>query len=290
MEFEEHIRQATCRVDADDGQLGSSFWISDEYLITAAHVVEAVPDDEIKIQTYNNESLKVEVIESDPNTDQVAGTDLAVIKARQTPQNHESLTVHSKLPSIGTDVLWTGYASLFGEAEIDRQRFGWGKVASQPYGEKTQSFFEVDGLFNPSHSGGPVVNEKTGNVVGVVSASAGGFDELESKWAERVNRLTELFNLQQQSGNAHFYSLTYKDPGEAFNGKRVLENLGLDVEMDSSGNDVTLIYSPQEIPMQAGFVQAEISKLLFDTAQNTFQMGVGIASGGEALEKKAAVK
>lgn len=284
MQIEEQIRQATCRVDGKDGQLGSSFWVDNEYLVTAAHVVEAVPDDELKIRTYDNESIEVEVIESDPNTELETGTDLAVIKAGQSPSKHESLTVSSELPSIGTDVLWAGYARLFGEAEIDRQRFGWGKVASKPYGEAVQSFFEVDGLFNPSHSGGPVVNEKSGNVVGVVSASAGGFDELESGWAERVNRLTELFNLKQQADNMMFQNMVYNDPKDAFHDKRVLENLGLNVEIDSSGDDIKLQYSPEEIPIQAGFIQAEVSKLLLDTAQNTFQMGVGIASGGDSLE------
>jgi hypothetical protein len=290
MELEEQVRRATCRVDTNDSQLGSSFWVDDKYLITAAHVIEAVSNSELKIQTWDNESIEVEVIESDPNAGQETGADLAIIKPVKTPQNHESLTVNSNIPSIGTDVFWAGYASLFGETEIDRQRFGWGKVASEPYGEDEQNFFEVDGLFNPSHSGGPVVNKKTGEVVGVVSASAGGFDELESAWGERVNMLTELFDLQRQSNNMLFSNLTYEDPSKAFNDKRVLENLGLDVKTDSSGEGVKLTYSPEEIPIQAGFVQAEISKLLFDTAQNTFQMGVGIASGGENLEKKATVE
>lgn len=287
MKFEEKVRRATCRVDTSRGQLGTSFWVSDSHLITAAHVVESATKSELNIRTFDGETIEIEVVESDPNNNEETGTDIAVIEATQPPTTHESIDISSELPSIGTDVFWTGYARLFGEAEIDRQRFGWGKVASSPYGEDTQSFFEVDGLFNPSHSGGPVVSKSSEKVVGVVSASAGGFGDLESKWADRVNRLTELFNLQQRGGHSLFRNITYDDPGEAFHDKNVLEQLGLDVEVDSSGDGVELKYSPQEIPIQAGFVQAEISKLLFDTAQSTFQMGVGIASGGRSLKKMA---
>lgn len=283
MGIEQKIRKATCRVDGGGHQLGSSFWVDDQNLVTAAHVIEEAPGSNLELQAFDGENLEAEVVATDPGTAETLGSDLALVEVNKTPSEYEILDIETTVPSIGTEVLWSGYAKLFGEERIDRQRFGWGNVASETYGNGRGSFFEVDGLFNPSHSGGPVVDVETGNVVGIVSASAGRFDDLVSEWSELVSRLTGLFKVQQQGDNIHFRTLRYSDPGKAFQEKAALENLGLDTDIDVSSDPIELTFSPPDIPIQAGFVQAEISKLLFDTAQRTFQMGVGIASGGEKL-------
>lgn len=283
---EQSIRKATCRVDQGGFQLGSSFWVNDQYLVTAAHVIEEVTDNQLTIKTFDGEIIGAEVVTSDPGRPETSGSDLAVIKADKTSDQCETLDVEVTVPPIGTEVLWSGYARLFGEKDqIDRQRFGWGNIASETYGNNRGSFFEVDGLFNSSHSGGPVVDVETGDVVGIVSASAGEFTALKSSWSELVGRLTALFNLQQQEDSMLFWTREYTDPGKAFQDKNILSDLGLSPEIDASGDTIKLKFSPEEIPIQAGFVQAEISKLLLDTAQSTFQMGVGIASGGEPLQK-----
>lgn len=283
---EQIIRKATCRVDQGGSQLGSSFWVDDQYLVTAAHVVEEVTDNNFTIKTFDGEIIGVEVVASDPGRPETSGSDLAVIKADQTPDQCETLDIEVTVPPIGTEVLWSGYARLFGEKDqTDRQRFGWGNIASETYGNNSGDFFEVDGLFNPSHSGGPVVDVETGNVVGIVSASAGEFTALESSWSDLVGRLTSLFNLRRHGDAMMHWGWEYSDPGEAFQNKRILEDLGLNPEVDTSGENIKLEFRPEEIPIQAGFVQAEISKLLLKTAQSTFQMGVGIASGGEPLQE-----
>ncbi|WP_160113897.1 S1 family peptidase [Halobellus limi] len=286
MSVENKIRDATCRVDSRGSQLGSAFWVDSNLLLTAAHVVEASPDETVSIRTVDGESFQADIVKKDVNTDQNSGSDLALLEADVPPEDYEVLPMNTEIPSIGTEVLWSGYARLVGEPKIDRQRFGWGRVASTEYGEGEGSFFEVDGLFNPSHSGGPVIDNASGNVVGVVSASAGGFGDVEQKWTEQITQLQELFKLQSSSDGMLFRTYEYEDPGRGIQAKTVFQSMGLNVDsdVDDDGN-IHLQINTEEIPLAAGKIQAELAKLLLDTSQATFQMGVGIASGGSFLKE-----
>lgn len=283
MDIEEQIEKATCRVDAGNIQLGTAFWVDCERLITAAHVVEEIEDDTVTLQDAEGTSFEARVEYSDPNTVDKSGTDLALLSTKAAASDG-GLSLDSEVPSIGTELVWSGYARLFGESKIDRQRFGWGRVASREYEIGRGTFYEVDGLFNPSHSGGPVVDKETGEVVGVVSASAGEFDQLIDKWLERVRVLQGLFDLAK-GGGMLYRNYSYDNPEDALHDKTVFEDLGLNVDMESDDDgSITLRINMEEIPIQAGQVQAEISELLLETAQQTFQMGVGIASGGDVLD------
>lgn len=283
---EKIIRLSTCRIDSAGEQLGSCFWVDDNQLLTAAHVTEAAEQGSITVRTSEGETIEGEVIREDLNTDENPGSDIAVIKTEEQPDKFETLPINKDLPSIGTDVVWSGYARLMGESKIDRQRFGWGKVASVDYGNNEGSFFEVDGLFNPSHSGGPVVVAETGQVVGVVSASAGGFERLKQEWTKRVNLLQELLSLSKNAGGMMFRTYTYTQPEDAIKDKALFEQMGLSVESDTDDEgNMTLQIDVEEIPVAASQIQSELAKLLLDTAQATFQMGVGIASGGPPLDK-----
>lgn len=286
METEEIIRKATCRVDSGGKQLGSSFWVGENTLLTAAHVTEAAQQDSIVVRTVEGELLDAQVTHQELNTDNNSGSDVALLETNEMPNTYETLSINTSIPSIGTEVVWSGYARLFGEPKIDRQRFGWGHVASEEYGKDSSRFFEVDGLFNPSHSGGPVVVSETSQVVGLVSASAGGFEELEQAWTNRIGMLQELFNLQQGPSGMLFRTFTYEEPENAIQDKATFEQLGLSVDTDTDNDgNMQLKINTEEIPIAAGQIQAELGKLLLDTAQATFQMGVGIATGGEALNK-----
>jgi len=285
MGIQERIKQATCRVDSGGDQLGSSFWVEEGVLLTAAHVTEVAQRGSVKVRTIHGAEIEAEVVYQDGNTEDSPGSDIAVLETDEMPDEGATLPINPDIPSIGTEVVWSGYARLIGESKIDRQRFGWGRVASEQYGEGNSTFFEVDGLFNPSHSGGPVVDTQSGEVVGVVSASAGGFERLEEEWEERIGMLQELFSLQQGSSGMLFRTYTYEEPEKALHDKAIFERLGLSVEMETNNDgDMQLQINTEEIPVAASQVQAELAKLLLDTAQATFQMGVGIASGGEALD------
>jgi len=283
MRIEEQIRAATCRVERPRSQ-GSAFWVADGHLITAAHVVANNNSGDITIRTHNGEVLDADVIYEDQNKADDPGSDIAVLSTDSFPEECQSLSVSSTIPDIGMKVMWSGYARLVGEDSIDRQRFGWGRIASASYPNGDGMFFEVDGLFNPSHSGGPVVNEKTGKVVGIVAQSAGSFEGLYEQWEEKVERLTGLFNLSKQFQGMMHKSFTYDDPGNAVHDMGVFDRLGLEYEeeINEDGNYEVKV-NTEQIPIVAGQVQGEISELLLDTAQKTFQMGVGIASGGDEL-------
>lgn len=285
MGIQERIKQATCRVDSGGEQLGSSFWVNNGVLLTAAHVTDVAQQDSVNLQTIHGAKIEAKIVYQDVNTEDNPGSDIAVLETDEMPEEATTIPINSDIPSIGTEVVWSGYARLIGEFKIDRQRFGWGRVASEQYGESNSTFFEVDGLFNPSHSGGPVVDTQSGEVVGVVSASAGGFERLEEEWEERIGMLQELFSLQQQSSGMLFRTYTYEVPEKALHDKAVFERLGLSVETETNNDgDMQLKINTEEIPVATSQIQAELSKLLLDTAQATFQMGVGIASGGDALE------
>jgi len=288
MKIEEKTEKATCRVDFGNNQLGSSFWVSETELISAAHVVDVPSNDNLSIKTHNNESIPVEVTQIDAENQDGSGTDLALLEIDSRPNNHEILNISPEIPPIGSEVFWSGYARLFGESKIERQRFGWGKVASNKYGNERAEFFEVDGIFNPSHSGGPVISQETGEVVGVVSASAGAFDQLEQMWSKRSSNLSEAFKIYEVSTEGSQAgvrtTLSASNPAEMAQVQHIFDQIGIDydVNTDEDGN-ITVTYLRAELPVRAGVMLSEMSQLLLDTARNTFQMGVGIASGGKVL-------
>lgn len=283
MAVEQKIQEATCRVDGTAGQ-GSAFWVAENHLITAAHVVAASKPEDLTIRTYDGSVLEADVIYEDQDTYEDPGSDIAVLNSARHPDECQILPVSSTVPPIGTKVTWSGYARLVGENSLDRQRFGWGRIASEPYPNGDGTFFEVDGLFNPSHSGGPVVNEKTGEVVGIVAQSAGSFKSLYEQWEEEVEKLTDLFELSEQfRGMMHRY-ITYDDPGNAVHDMGIFDRLGLEYEEEvNDDGKYKITINPEQVPIRAGQIQGEISELLLETARKTFQMGVGISSGGDEL-------
>lgn len=283
MAVEEDIQEATCRVDGTSGQ-GSAFWVAENHLVTAAHVVTASKPDDLTVRSYSGSILEVEVIYENQNTRENPGSDIAILTTTRHPEECQTLPVSSSVPEIGTKVIWSGYARLVGEDPLDRQRFGWGRIASEPYPNGDGTFFEVDGLFNPSHSGGPVVNEETGEVVGIVTQSAGSFEGLYEQWEEKVETLNGLFGLSQAFQGGMFREFSYDDPGNAVHDMGVYDRMGIEYEQEvNDDGNYEISVDPDQIPIRVGQIQAEISELLLDTAQKTFQMGVGIASGGDEL-------
>lgn len=283
MAVEEDIQEATCRVDGTRGQ-GSAFWVAENHLITAAHVVTASKPDDLTVRSYSGSILEVEVIYENQNTRENPGSDIAVLTTTRHPEECQTLPVSSSVPEIGTKVIWSGYARLVGEDLLDRQRFGWGRIASEPYPNGDGTFFEVDGLFNPSHSGGSIVNEETGEVVGIVTQSAGSFEGLYEQWEEKVETLNGLFGLSQSFQGGMLREFPYDDPGKAVHDMGVYDRLGIEYEQEvNDDGNYEIRVDPDQIPIRAGQIQAEISELLLETAQKTFQMGVGIASGGDEL-------
>jgi len=293
--MENVIKASTCRVDADGKQIGSAFWVSDNHLLTAAHVATAQSENNLTVCTNTGEEREVEVIYSDSNTAENPGSDIAVLSAQNKPNDCKILPVSPNIPKIGQKVLWSGYARLFGEKDsIDRQRFGWGRVASEKYENGGGLFFEIDGNFNPSHSGGPVVHEASGEVVGIVSESAGDFTSVLEKVQNRIEPLTRIrdFLIQRRSISGTFnQGFTYRDQEQATEDKNLLEELGFDInsKIDKNGRYVNYL-DKGELAIRTSQLQADLSEILFRSLHGTVQMGIGVASGGPELRKHIPVE
>lgn len=286
MSIEQEIQKSTCRIDKNGEQQGSAFWINDDKLVTAAHVVDNFAETGVNIRAPDGESISCAVTHNDPITSSNQGTDLALLEPAREPGDYGMLSIDANVPPIGTEVVWSGYATLFGEPRINRQRFGWGKIASEKYKKSNAEFFEVDGLFNPSHSGGPVVSKENEQVIGVVSASAGRFDKLEEKWFDRSNLLeeaTDLYRKSTEEGSGVYSTFTTTDPPNAAAIQHIFDRIGVNYEANTNGTEISIRFLRSEIPGRFGAVLHEMADLLLETAHGTFQMGIGIASGGEPL-------
>lgn len=274
------VRAATCRVDVKGRHLGSAFWVDDRLLLTADHVVREAERDTFTLNTHDGARITAHV------SDQIGGADLAMLQADERPSGVESLSVSADVPEIGCEVVWTGYARLIGEGQLNRQRFGWGPIASTSYANDGGRFFEVDGLFNPGHSGGPVIDQASEKVVGVVSESAGNFEKKLELWDDRVHRLENMFTLTSEiSGSQKTSFLEYDSIEDAVLEKDILEDFGLSVELAKQGDDVFLRFDVLEASVLASKVQAEMMRSLLDIALKSFQMGFGVASGGQPLSE-----
>jgi len=60
--IQEKIRQATCRVDSGGEQLGLSFWVEEEVLLTAAHVTEIAQKDSVTVRTAHGKKIETELV------------------------------------------------------------------------------------------------------------------------------------------------------------------------------------------------------------------------------------
>lgn len=287
MAIENRIRKATCRVDQEGRQQGSAFWVSDNMLISAAHVLNQSQKDDATVRTFDGEVIDCDIEHINVSTIDNSGTDLALLSTDEVPEDFETLEIDQRIPTIGTEVIWSGYARLLGESKMERQRFSWGRVASTEYGKGDAQFFEVDGLFNPGHSGGPIISKDTEQVVGVVSASAGAFDNLEDAWNTRSKILTDALDLyrlvQESSDTGVFNTLTTADPVQGAQIQHTLDRIGMEYNATTENGKISVKFRAGEIPGYSGVILGQMSDLLLDTARNTFQMGVGIASGGSAL-------
>lgn len=277
--------QATCHLFVNSEESGSGFLVARDQVITAAHVVDAGGLPFIQAR-FEGESKKYAC--QVRRVDQEADLALLVLKE---PVERSPLSVDANVPDVGSDVMWAGYPQLLGEGSVHRLRLGWGRVASRGYSEGSGCFFEVDGLMNPGHSGGPVVLESTGAVVGAVKASAGSIAPLLAVWQQRAKAVEVLSQLANQmaQGGGFFTTWSPSDPREAAAIYAELTALGLPVDPPKPQADGT-----HHVSLNASLILpavsrqlARLAQSLVQTADQSFQMGLGIASGGAALSSLA---
>jgi thiol-disulfide isomerase/thioredoxin len=142
---------------------GSGFAItSDGYIVTASHVTEGC--DAVRVIFKDGKSYDAKVVKEEE------ALDLAILKIEASSPNF--LSVASRTASLGDDIYTIGYPSplILGS----NQKFTKGSISALT-GLKNNSFrYQISVPIQPGNSGGPIVSERTGEVIGIVVSSLRG--------------------------------------------------------------------------------------------------------------------
>ena len=162
--------KVTNGVSSTTGGLGSGVMISDELILTAAHVIDTA--NLIMVKFKDEEQVQADVVTS------IKSADVALIKLRTPKKDSVIATIgSSKAVKVGEPVFVIG--APFGIEHTlsvghlsGRHRRGFMAVG-QPI-----EFLQTDTAINTGNSGGPMFNSK-GEVIGIVSfilSKSGGFN------------------------------------------------------------------------------------------------------------------
>lgn len=137
---------------------GTAFFINKKgYLITNSHVVKNCNSNEI---FYKREKIKVNVIAKDNYLD------LALLKSDV--RNSDYISLSNKPPQKLQRVIAAGYP--FGKYISDDMKFTSGIVSSLKGPGDDSTRIQIDAALNPGNSGGPIIDEETGELVAVAVA------------------------------------------------------------------------------------------------------------------------
>ena len=138
---------------------GTAFFISKGgYLVTNHHVVENC-DANVKIR-YIREIINAEIIANDRHLD------ISLLKASNI-RNNKFLKLSNDEPEKLQKVIAVGYP--FGKFVSDDLKFTSGIISALKGPDDSSTMFQLDAALNPGNSGGPVVDEETGTLVGVAN-------------------------------------------------------------------------------------------------------------------------
>ena len=145
------------RIASSDGSLsGSAFFVSNKgHLVTNYHVVESCSTNP-KIY-YKDKEMDAKLIAQDKYLD------LALLKTDVSKNNF--LRISDKPSSKLQKIIAAGYP--FGKYLSDDLKFTSGIISSLKGLNDDSTRMQIDAALNPGNSGGPVVDEETGNVLGV---------------------------------------------------------------------------------------------------------------------------
>ena len=138
------------------GSSGSAFFVTQRgHIITNYHVVKNCSNNP-KIK-YKNKDIDTKVIAKDQLLD------LALLKADLTNTKYVSLS--KKQPRKLQRIIASGYP--FGKYISDDLKFTSGIVSSLKGPNDDSTLVQVDAALNPGNSGGPIVDEESGQLVAV---------------------------------------------------------------------------------------------------------------------------
>ena len=138
---------------------GTAFFVTQKgHVITNFHVVEGCKD-KSKI-VYQDNEVKVKLIAKDKYLD------LALLKADI--ENKHYIVISNKSPKKLQRIIAAGYP--FGKELSDDLKFTSGIISSLKGLQDDSTRLQIDAALNYGNSGGPIVDEKTGELVAVAVA------------------------------------------------------------------------------------------------------------------------
>ena len=139
---------------------GSAFFISNKgHLVTNYHVINKC-DDNAKIK-YKTRDYNVRIVAKDRLLD------LALIQSNEIKRN-DFLKLSNSPPEKLQKIIAVGYP--FGKWVSDDLKFTSGIISSIKGPDDDSTRIQIDASLNPGNSGGPIVDDETGELVGVAVA------------------------------------------------------------------------------------------------------------------------
>ncbi len=166
--LKEVLREATALVFVDCKPTGTAFFISDELLLTCAHVV---PGQAVEIWPYKRERRPVEVIPSK------AGSDLALLRSRLGNDGPSPCVVLDRVQYPGRGFV-AGYPLARGEAPGSQVFDVSVRPSKDQSGADQKLVIEAGQIITWRMSGGPVVSAYSGAVIAVIRTSNNPQDAL----------------------------------------------------------------------------------------------------------------
>lgn len=145
--------------EASRGYSGTAFFINNQgYLITNHHVIKDCQN-KSKI-SYSNQDIDAKLIASDINLD------LALLKVNI--KNNNFLRISNKSPEKLQRIIAVGYP--LGKRLSDDLKVTSGIISAVKGFNDNSNQIQIDASLNQGNSGGPIVDEKTGELVAVAVA------------------------------------------------------------------------------------------------------------------------
>ena len=143
----------------DYSSQGTAFFIAKGgYLLTNYHVIENC-DANVKIK-YDRETIDAEIISNDRHLD------MSLLKASNV-RNNKFLKLTNDEPKKLQRVIAVGYP--LGKYVSDDLKFTSGIISALKGPDDSSTMIQLDAALNPGNSGGPIVDEETGELVGVAN-------------------------------------------------------------------------------------------------------------------------
>jgi S1-C subfamily serine protease len=140
------------------GSSGTAFFISNNYLITNHHVIKGCNNNSKII--YQTKEINTQLIAKDKFLD------LALLKVDV--DNDTYISISKRAPSKLQRIIAAGYP--FGKYLSDDMKFTSGIVSSLKGLGDDSTRLQIDAALNRGNSGGPIVDENTGELVAVAVA------------------------------------------------------------------------------------------------------------------------